>query len=332
MPELSPTVLESLNNAITNRSLESVGNAIRTNAAPCLSIVAAGTDDYTTIGKTRFGGDPDLPKDAEWPADPEDGRFSNFIAQINFAEMPAVDGDDVLPKNGILYTFVRYMESAAEPVTLDSVFFDGDPSLLNRRLSPPKDSLCDEYLVDLCPQRVSVVPSVSIASFRKQFRDHIEQNTDEADGDDGVMRRLYMQSDLCPDGQIGQLLGFANAGDESEDLYRQLVLARLGKRELIYNDYWNTLADYDDFISGFVMKTHSSFDDYVNMRDGVIWLTSNRELIQSLVDEWRLLFRLDSNFEMDLNINDADPMYVFIRNEDLANRDFSNLACEVTQG
>ncbi len=35
---------------------------------------------------------------------------------------------------------------------------------------------------------------------------------------------------------------------------------------------------------------------------------------------------------MNLTINDADPLYVFIRNEDLAKRDFSDLAGEVTQG
>ena len=331
MPELSPTVLESLNNAITNRSLESVGDVLRANAAPCLSIVATGKDDYTTIGKTRFGGDPDLPKDEEWPTDPESSRFSNFIAQINFAEIPAADGDDVLPKNGVLYIFVRYMECAAEPVTLDSLYYDGDASLLERRPCPPEDSLCDEYLVGLTPQRISIVPSASIASFRKQFRSHIEQNTEEVDGDDGEMRRIYLQSDLCAEGQIGQLLGFANPSDEQENLYRQLVLARLGKRPLVYNDYWDSMEEYEAYIEKW-RDDKNLVKMYRDMRDGVIWLTSNREMIQSHVDEWRLLLRLDSNFEMDLNINDADPMYVFIRNEDLANRDFSNLACEVTQG
>lgn len=331
MPDLSPTVLKSLNDAIKNRKLESVGDAIRTNAAPCLSVIATGTDDYSTLGNTRFGGEPDLPTDAQWPNDPENGRFSNFIAQINFSEFPVVVGDDVLPKRGILYVFVRYMECAAEPVVLDTLFHDGDESLLQRRPSPPEDSLCDEYLVDLAPQRISLAPSASIASYRKQFRAHIEEHTDEVDGDDGEMRRIYLQSDLCADGQIGQFLGFANPGDEQEDLYRQLVLARLGKRPLVYNDYWDSMEEYEAYIEQW-RDDKNLVKMYRGMRDGVVWLTSNREMIQSHVDEWRLLFRLDSNFAMNLNINDADPMYVFIRNEDLANCDFSDLACEVTQG
>lgn len=61
-------------------------------------------------------------------------------------------------------------------------------------------------------------------------------------------------------------------------------------------------------------------------------MTSNREMISDLVDQWRLLFQLESNLQMNLNINDADLLYVFIRGGDLAGRNFLNLAGEVTQG
>ncbi|TWT67588.1 DUF1963 domain-containing protein [Allorhodopirellula solitaria] len=332
MPELSPTLLKSLNKAIASHNLESVGDAIRANAAPCLSIAATETDDFSTTGNTRFGGEPDLPKDASWPTDPDDNaRFANFVAQINFAELPNVDGDDVLPKTGVLYIFVRFMEAAASPAILDTIFYDGDTAQLERRSNPPNESLCNEYLVDLIPQRISAVPSVSIPSYRKQFRSHVEQNTAEVDGDDGEMRLMDLESDLCADGQIGQLLGFANPGDDQENLYRQVVLALLGKRPLVYNDYWDSMEEYEAYIEEW-RDDKSLVAMYRDMHDGVVWLTSNREMIQSHVDEWRLLLRVDSNFEMNLSINDADPMYVFIRNEDLANRDFSNLACEVTQG
>lgn len=71
---------------------------------------------------------------------------------------------------------------------------------------------------------------------------------------------------------------------------------------------------------------------YQQMREGVEWLTSNREMISESVNQWRLLFQLNSNRQMNLNINDSDPVYVFVRENDLARRNFSDLAGEVTQG
>lgn len=333
MTHLPAELLAELNDAIANRRLQAVADEIRNNAAVCHALIAAGEDDYSSVGNTRFGGAPDLPVGVEWPADPDAGNpaYSNFIAQINFAEIPRLPSDDVLPASGLLYVFVRYMESAAKPVLLDAIFYDGDPSALRRCPSPPEDSLRDEYLLGLVPQRIKAVPSISIASYRKAFRRHVDENTHEVNGDDGDMRRINLESDLHRNGQIAQLLGFANAGDDRDNLYRKLVLARLGKRRLVYNDYWDSMDEYEAYIEEW-RSDEQMVKRYRDMREGVVWLTSNRDTISSLVHEWRLLFRLDSNSEMNLNINDADPLYVFIRHEDLANRDFSNLVGEVTQG
>ena len=68
------------------------------------------------------------------------------------------------------------------------------------------------------------------------------------------------------------------------------------------------------------------------MRKGVEWLTSNRDMISESVKQWQLLFQLNSNQQMDLNINDGDPLYVFVKENDLARLNFSDLAGEVTQG
>ena len=333
MPNLSPQLLVELNAVITRRHLESVAEEIRNNATECYAMISVGDDNYATLGNTRFGGDPDLPADMQWPVDPGNSQptYSNFIAQINFAELPPLTINTGLPQRGILYLFVRYMECAAEPVILDTRYFDGSSDCLARRRVPDADSLCDEYLVDLVPQRIQAVPAVSLANYRERFRQHIEENTQEIDGEDGNLRRIYLDSDLRREGQIGQLLGFANAGDERENLYRQVVLARLGKRRLVYNDYWDTMQEYEAYIEKW-RSNEQLVKMYQGMREGVEWLTSNREMISDLVNQWRLLFQLDSNSEMNLNINDADPLYVFVRDDDLARRDFSDLAGEVTQG
>ena len=207
--------------------------------------------------------------------------------------------------------FVRSIVSAAEPVVLDSIFFQGETSALARRPSPSEESLCDEYLVHLVPQRVSAVPSISLPIHLKQFRGELEEAL-------GNGSQLYeVQSDLARDGQIAQLLGYATPFNEQTKLYRQMALAQLNKRDLIYNDYWDTIEEYEACIKQWGDNQQLG-KMYTGMRDGVVWLTSNRKMIDDAVAQWRLLFRVDSNSLMNLNINDADPLYVFIRDEDLA--------------
>jgi hypothetical protein len=92
----------------------------------------------------------------------------------------------------------------------------------------------------------------------------------------------------------------------------------------VETDLLRAMEEYESYIEEW-RDSPGMVAEYRGMRNGVVWLTSNREMISSLVDEWRLLFRLDSNCEMDLSINDSDPLYVFIRHEDLANRNYPTL-------
>src|SRR5215208_6088067 len=106
---LCPELLAELNAAIAKGHLEGVADEIHNNAAECHALIATGEDDYSSIGNTRFGGDPDLPKGVEWPTAPgaRRGKYPNFIAQINFGEIPRLPNEDVLPTAGLLYIFVR---------------------------------------------------------------------------------------------------------------------------------------------------------------------------------------------------------------------------------
>lgn len=302
---------------------------------------AEGADDYSSVGNTRFGGDPDLPADFEWPCtgDPKSPstQFGNFVAQINFAELPPLSEPSLLPDRGWLFLFVRYMDSAAEPVLLDTLLYDGQRSGLKRRQVPDPDRLCDEYLTDLIPQRIKAVPTLSFPGYRRDYRRAIESQTEEVDGNDGNWRRHDLESEFVSSQQIGQLLGFATAGDERDNLYREVYFGRIKKRNLVYNDYWDTFEEYEADIENPLHKElfsgrQSLSEQYRAMRQGVTWLIENKDTIARAVAEWRLLFRVDSNPEMNLNINDSDPLYVFIRHEDLAKRYFGDVAGEVTQG
>jgi len=56
------------------------------------------------LGKTQFGGWPDLPKDSKWPM--WQNRPMSFLAQINLAEMQRINPNIILPKVGLLSFFL----------------------------------------------------------------------------------------------------------------------------------------------------------------------------------------------------------------------------------
>ena len=217
------------------------------------------------------------------------------------------------------------MDGASNPVLLQAHYFDG-PTLQLRRTHPPdKDRLCDEYLVDLVPQKIKATLSDGLPFFQQEFRATIEKS--------GNSPWYELESSLKRKRQIGQMLGYANAGDIRENLYRKVFLGQIDRRRLIYNDYWTSMEEYEDYIRRYREKGDTTLvKNYESMRAGVTWLVDNREMISRGVAEWRLLLRIDSNRQMNLNINDADPLYVFIRDKDLARNIFSDLAGEVTQG
>ena len=200
MSILSPEQIAELRQRIVQHRLEGIADYIVAQAAPCYAVVVDGPDAYTATGNTRFGGDPDLPPAYPWPCDGDpndtDSRFSNFIAQINFAELPRLAAPAGLPSQGLLYLFVRSMESAAEPVTLDALYFAGSLSSLRRVEAPAPNRLCDEYLVDLQPQKTRVVPSISLPHYRKDFRATFDQLPPDLDGRDGVDRRYELERSL----------------------------------------------------------------------------------------------------------------------------------------
>jgi uncharacterized protein YwqG len=63
-------------------------------------------------GQSKLGGQPDLPKNIEWP------NFNDkpmiFLGQINFAEFKELDIEDILPDTGLVYYFIHFKEPENE--------------------------------------------------------------------------------------------------------------------------------------------------------------------------------------------------------------------------
>ncbi len=56
------------------------------------------------LGKSKFGGVPDLPKNVEWFKE-KNGKSLSFIAQLNLSEIKNLESSISLPKKGIIYFF-----------------------------------------------------------------------------------------------------------------------------------------------------------------------------------------------------------------------------------
>ena len=64
-----------------------------------------------TLGQSKIGGQPDLPKDIEWFKE-DNGKRLSFIGQINLAEVAVFDKSKSLPSRGILYFFYSATQEA----------------------------------------------------------------------------------------------------------------------------------------------------------------------------------------------------------------------------
>ncbi len=237
MSQLSPALASRLQAAIRKHGLQAAEETILANAAECYALVLDGPDDYRAVGNTRFGGEPDLPSPEHWPCsgDPKDSqsKFSNFIAQINFAELPELPGGSPLPRAGLLSIFVRYMECAADPVLLDAVYRPGPTSALRRTPTPAQERLADQYLVDLVGHKVQSEVTLSVATYNRDLQRQVQAATGEKFETESFGRLVELEGEFWKRRHVGQMLGFATSYEDNTDLYRQVHFGRIG--ELLSN-------------------------------------------------------------------------------------------------
>lgn len=63
------------------------------------------------LGKSKFGGLPDLPKNIDWFKETS-GKSLSFIAQLNLEEIQGFNNSESLPKKGMLYIFYSAAQEA----------------------------------------------------------------------------------------------------------------------------------------------------------------------------------------------------------------------------
>lgn len=105
----------------------------------------AGETDYTKMGRSRVGGDPDLPPQFAWPLT-TDGTPMTFLVQLNMCDVAKNDANVLLPKTGMLSFFLGIDEPAYN-IEHRVIWFDETEVLSVIRREPPSETTLETTYV-----------------------------------------------------------------------------------------------------------------------------------------------------------------------------------------
>lgn len=102
--EMAYLTPEELRSRFTEAGYAEVAEELIRSARRAVGIKREKADDAEIpVGASKLGGLPDLPRGTEWPG--KDGRPMAFLAQFALADVPVVEGEPRLPREGLLSFF-----------------------------------------------------------------------------------------------------------------------------------------------------------------------------------------------------------------------------------
>lgn len=292
---------------------------------PCLDILHLGPGHDAPLGISRLGGMPDLPADTPWPTAPS-GALLSFYGQIDLAQPEIAALDAGLPRDGLLSLFVGNFDAALEPAPVAILLSPAESALQRRPPPAPFEAFDDTDTARLNPVIVEFERRLSFPPLNRTTVDALQTLCPEGDIDvlcDGLAARPRT---------LGQWLGYAPSTEE--DLREAVYFHESGRPGQEQLRLWTTWEAWERaktlssrLRNGTIYRPWSAKDD-----DNVRWQLSHKAEIDAGVACWRSLLTIQSNKQMDLWINDADPAYTFIHADDLARADVSRVRVIATQG
>lgn len=271
------------------------------------------------LGGSKFGGAPDIPEGFDWPYFTYNGPGFDFsgsevecfettetcpmslLAQINFADVQALDTEGILPKSGILYFFYELKNGEWESFSqrpgrngcMRVEYYDGPMEKLVRQPFP--DELEEEYRI---PQQALQF------SVEKSLPDYEDCPIVPFVSSEGKLWEEYISAT--------QALGYPIDNEESneDDGY---IVKMLGWADLIQCEIvseWETNKFYGGKIPPMIKP-------------------EERKRIWEEALRWRLLLQFDSIPELPEPFGDMGRLYFYIREEDLRARRFENTRMEL---
>lgn len=327
-PDHPPLVtLADLSAAIEEAGFAAVSERILERAIPVFHIVSEGPLAEAPVGATRLGGDPDLPATESWPRD-EAGLLGSFIGQIDLAALADDIGPTELPPSGLLSFFVMGMDCGSS-VDACRVIWTPAGTNLSRVIPPAGEAFGEPGIGRLQPIGIRFVSGVTLPLWDDNFVDGVHEAEPE-----GVEDDLHDRVSARPAGAIGRLLGDVEPWVQG-DFQRSLHLESIGRSDLESYRYGETWEQWEAMKQAWARDKRQrrwNSPEEIAERDGQArWVHANLAELKAGERSWRLLLSVDSNEEMQLHVNDYDPLFFFLKDEALARRAFSEAAVRAEQ-
>lgn len=261
------------------------------------------------VGRTRFGGKPDVPPDFVWPYfetgtfdDPEvKPRPLSFLAQFDCSELKTLDTDHLLPETGLLSFFYE----------LGSMAGGFDPK--------------DQYCVKVCwfPDTTALAPSDFPAALEKEYQLPAV----------GIALKQQLELPCWEDFAEQPGLDLEQLGEKPWQRYRELARKAAEEWGACFessNGDYSRLLGWPDTIQGSVpIECELTRQGIYMGGDRPIPREALEAAKRTAVNDWLLLFQLDSTENrdsgLDLMFGDCGSIYYYIRREDLAARRFDRV-------
>lgn len=286
-----------------------VENAVRMIAKPTIALTNLRPNDPVPLGSSRIGGLPDMPIYQAWPSSKVDGYAMVFLCQINLAEISI---KSALPQNGWLYFFLDFDEPAYN-IRNTVIYIPENTELIPTQFPDGFKPSVEMELVgqNTFPQcQFNFSPSFDLTMESKEFDTLTEKEQD----------KIY---DTSPRFE-SHLFGWHKEwnGDARRDAY----FYAKGMESIQYLCHF-TVDDYvENAYSGEKFPGEDVFSKNVTLLED--WHT-NQKVHQQEIQRWKILFTLGSHQEAKMCWWDAGLLEFLIHEDDLANRDFSKIYCNL---
>jgi uncharacterized protein (TIGR02996 family) len=202
-------------------------------ARPALRMVKKpAKDTKLTLGASKVGGKPDLPKDFAWPKgkeckaiynDPTTGveQLAGFLAQVNFAEIAHTQAAKDLPKKGLLsfFCFQDIENDNPDVIGAKAVFFPDATALV--RTKPPGELV--EGNTEMPVQRLTFEETLDLPESSGPWVDDLSSDDDE----DGEWHDVWVYGDYR-NANFYNMFGYSRStsgGDPTPDKkHRHLIV------------------------------------------------------------------------------------------------------------
>lgn len=275
------------------RKVEEIKKELLDTARNSVSLEFEESGEYKK-GGTRFGGTPDVPKNFVWPHfecstfEDEEVKLRplSFIAQFNLEELSEFDTENLLPKHGLLSFFhktdAQNYGYKSEDMPCLKVFYFEDISALGLAKAP-------EDLSAEC-----IFKQAKITATSKKTYMHNEDYSDYKNASFEELKEIWAAEERIDGAEAegSRLLGWANWIQASE-------------------------------ISGFELISKGYSLDSAEDRAKIPKEVKKQSNKTALFD-WLLLLELDGEdlYDYGLMYGDVGNLYVFIKREDLLNKNF----------